>query len=172
MALNPTPSQEYLHLLSPGKIARLDAASGLSGSVDSQDRRTRQNTRSNRQGGHRGEGDERGEAPGGKTQARSSLTFDRETLELKLNDGGNEGSGSGNGSDRDRDRDKGSGDSVTDDQVQEEDSLNFDVTDSIHPPDAVNTSNSESDAFSPINHSRTGDYSNALSMFSPNNDRS
>lgn len=131
VALNATPSQEYLHLLSPKKRT-------------GDDRKTRENTRSNRHGG--GVRDSKDGLGADKSKVRSSsLTFDSATLELKLDDHSADPSGDNavkNGS-------------CHDSNDQDDDSLGFDVTSSFHKAAAAR------------DDSGTGDYSHALSMFSP-----
>lgn len=163
MALNPTPSQEYLHLLpSPGKMARLErdeeeGSIDLDSSRAKRDWTTRENTRSNRL--------QQGRSDGGLTVLRqgdqaapaqaSSLTFDSNTLKLdprieETTAQENECEGEGVG------ENNGNSDSKADDNIfhesDDEDSLNFGLIDAI----AVDQAH------------QTGDYSHALSMFSPN----
>lgn len=130
---------EYLHLLSPGKEGATE------GGIEHE---TRANTRKNklRPSKQEGlaEGDEEEECGlGERGHVRSSLTFDRETMELKLEEGvsgeSNRG-GSREGND---------------------DSLGLYELDS----DCQSPSHGSGDVLSA--NSRTGEYSNALSMFSP-----
>jgi hypothetical protein len=158
-------------LLSPGKRPFLGRESNASGSgdddsIESDDRRTRENTRSNRQGGGSravvGESD-------AKSQIRSSLTFDSETLELKLTipeegKDDNVGEIDENSVNEEHKNSTGECDYCDDDdneQAQDDDSLNFDVT--------TRNEDESDDLFSPS--SQTGDYSNALAMFSPNGNK-
>ena len=136
VALNPTPSQEYLHLLSPRKKSIIDSSDlGFSESIGSEDQRTRENTRSNRQGSLKSV-EEDGRKGVVTSQVQSSLTFDSNTHELKLDDVLENGSGEHHDND--------------------EDSLNFNVTETISGNDEMLSPTAE-----------TGDYSHALSLFSP-----
>ena len=82
VALNPTPSQEYLHLLSPSKRAQLEKEVIFPSDLEtSRDRTTRENTRHNRQVSAAGDVRKCSDSE----KIKQSIEFDSETLELKLN---------------------------------------------------------------------------------------
>ena len=156
VALNPTPSQEYLHLLSPSKRGHAEHEPNMLSSLEtSRDRTTRENTRANRFGKGVKKGDEivvedEKDVQSEANKARSSLTFDSETLELKLNL-------SQMDSDYEEEKDEGERNSSTNY------SENFESD--AFSPTANPSFNTE--MFSPRSKSNTGEYNSALAMFSP-----